>query len=254
MAEIRDGGPSESLEDLRLGIINLQHPKDIRPLRASLIRLEEAVKADQDRFNALESRFSDVWRALFLQSLRLGNTTEASMAIRQIRPATAQQQHRADLIDYFLAQGNYWGASDSLGYITDAKLRLELEPRVAALNPKNGAAAKAKVQAFEDSKKGYSVRVIDNFHRTDPEEQFDIAGFPTLEIAREYALRRVRASVEDQRKPKLPPEKIMAAWRALGEEVIVDGEYIGLNHLEAFVAQPATRAQCDYLALDPRRR
>jgi hypothetical protein len=103
--------------------------------------------------------------------------------------------------------------------------------------------------------KTFFVRVIDNFHRTDPDEQFDIDGFPTLEAAHEYAMRRVRSSVENLRKPGQSKGDLYRAWKTFGEEVVVEGgAYIGLAHFDAFWRNPATDEEQDYLALDPRRR
>ena len=57
----------------------------------------------------------------------------------------------------------------------------------------------------------YSVLVIDNYHM-DPEEDFTIDGFPTLELAQEFARRWTRSSVEEQRKPDQAREDLSAMW------------------------------------------
>jgi ADP-ribose pyrophosphatase YjhB (NUDIX family) len=107
----------------------------------------------------------------------------------------------------------------------------------------------------EQPPRTYFVRVFDNFHRTDPDEQFEVEGFPTLAAARAYALARVRSSVEGLRKPGLSKDALYKAWKALGEEAMVEGgEYIGLAHFDTFWRNPATEAETNYLALDPRRR
>ena len=46
----------------------------------------------------------------------------------------------------------------------------------------------------------YSVLIIDMF-QYDPKEDYVIDGFPTFELAKEFARRWVRDSVEEQRKP-----------------------------------------------------
>jgi len=105
------------------------------------------------------------------------------------------------------------------------------------------------------SERTYFVRVIDNFHRTDPEEEFEVEGFPTLEAAREYAMRRVRSSIEGLRKPGQSKEELYHSWKALGEEAVVEeGEYMGMVHFDTFCRNPATEEETNYLALDPRRK
>ena len=101
---------------------------------------------------------------------------------------------------------------------------------------------------------GWSVTVIDNFHRTDPEARIVVEGFRSRAEAREYALRRVRSSIEQCRREATDDEDLRSRWNALGEEALVDGEYIGLAHFGSLAAAPAGPEDCDWLALDPGRR
>jgi hypothetical protein len=38
----------------------------------------------------------------------------------------------------------------------------------------------------------------------------------------------------------------------MGEEVIVEGESIGAEHMERFIAEPPQPGECDYLSLEPK--
>ncbi len=58
-----------------------------------------------------------------------------------------------------------------------------------------------------NSKKTYSVLIIDNFHM-DPEYDYVIEGFSTKEIAIEFARRWLRSSVEHQRKSNADREEL----------------------------------------------
>ena len=102
---------------------------------------------------------------------------------------------------------------------------------------------------------GYSVVVIDNFNRYDPDSRIVIDGFENQDHALSYGLRRVRSSVEQFRDPDQGPDQtrddLYRKWMALGEEVLVDGQRLGLGNFDRFAATRASREECDYLALAP---
>ncbi len=96
----------------------------------------------------------------------------------------------------------------------------------------------------------YSVLIIDNYHM-DPEEDFTIDGFPTLELAQEFARRWTRDSLEEQRKPHQAREDLSAMWAMFGENAIVlGGDYNGRDELDFFIDHPATPEEQDWQAIE----
>ena len=99
---------------------------------------------------------------------------------------------------------------------------------------------------------GYSVLIIDMFHR-DPEEDYVVSGFPTFELAKEYARRRVRDSVEEHRSPGRSREELRRMWYAFGEDAsVIQGEphYAGSHELDFFVEHPASPEERDWQAVE----
>ena len=89
----------------------------------------------------------------------------------------------------------------------------------------------------------YSVIVCDLFNSNDPDHESVIAGFPSRELAVEYARRRTWSSVEEMKGPDISPEKVKERWSALGEDCRVVGPegkliYRARSELELFIAQP----------------
>lgn len=86
----------------------------------------------------------------------------------------------------------------------------------------------------------YSVLIIDNFHLHDEEEHYTIDGFPTKELAIEFARRWVRDSLEEMRDPTKTKEEIKNYWLAFGEDaMVIDGGYRGKSELDFFIDNPA---------------
>ena len=97
--------------------------------------------------------------------------------------------------------------------------------------------------------KTYSVLIIDNFHM-DPEHDYKIGGFPTLELAKEFAGRYVRDSIESMRKPGQTAEELRKAWYQFGEAaVVLGGDYKASSELDFFIDNPATPEQRDWQAV-----
>ncbi len=95
----------------------------------------------------------------------------------------------------------------------------------------------------------YSVLIIDNYHM-DPEEDFTIDGFPTLELAQEFARRWTRDSLEEQRKPGQTREDLSAMWAMFGENaIVIGGDYNGRHELDFFIDHPASREEQDWQAI-----
>ena len=100
----------------------------------------------------------------------------------------------------------------------------------------------------------YVVIVCDMFHfASDPEHEIEVPGFPTREVAIEYARRRVRSSLEELRKPGQSPEELRRLWYIFGEDCRVVGPegvvYRAFSELEHFIHHPARGEESDYNAL-----
>nr|MDO8080179.1 hypothetical protein [Candidatus Freyarchaeota archaeon] len=99
-------------------------------------------------------------------------------------------------------------------------------------------------------KKDYAVLIIDNFH-LDPEHDFVIDGFPTLELAIEFARRWVRDSLEDFRKPNQSKEELRKMWHNFGEDAtVLGGDYSGGSELDFFIDHPATPEERDWKSIE----
>ncbi len=97
-------------------------------------------------------------------------------------------------------------------------------------------------------KKEYSVRIIEMAHAQDPENERDYEGFPTPELAREFARRWVRDSVEELRTPEQAAGELRTLWFVFGEDALTDG-YKGSDDLVYFIEHPATRRERDWVAV-----
>ena len=98
---------------------------------------------------------------------------------------------------------------------------------------------------------GYSVLIIDMF-QYDPKEDYVIDGFPTFELAKEFARRWVRDSVEEQRKPGQSKEELRDMWYTFGEDAsVLHGEphYAGSHELDYFIEHPASPEERDWQAV-----
>jgi len=88
-------------------------------------------------------------------------------------------------------------------------------------------------------------------HDQDPEEEWEVAGFPTAEAAQEYARRFIRAQIEDLRREMPDAEELRRAYLAWGEYAAAEG-LDSAAWAQHCIANPATRrAETDYAALDP---
>jgi hypothetical protein len=95
----------------------------------------------------------------------------------------------------------------------------------------------------------------DKLNRYDPEYDYTIDGFDSLETASEFARRWVRDSVEELRKPGQSKGELRAAWFTFGEDaVVVGGDYAGAKELDFFIEHSATAQERYWQALRPSRR
>ena len=97
----------------------------------------------------------------------------------------------------------------------------------------------------------YSVLIIDMYHYQDPDAEYQIDGFPTFELACEFARRWVRDSLEEQRKPNQSKQDLRESWTMFGEGAVVLGgkHYAGSDELDFFINNPATGDERDWKAI-----
>ena len=102
-----------------------------------------------------------------------------------------------------------------------------------------------------------AVAVLDMFNYMDDEGAMLVDGFPSAEIAKEYARRRMRDSVEELRAANQSRAELKQLWFVFGEDsLVVGGEgsdaYYGLADLDFFIDHPASMAERDWLELEQR--
>ncbi len=97
----------------------------------------------------------------------------------------------------------------------------------------------------------YSVLIIDMSHYMDGESEYRIDGFPSFELAREFARRWVRDTVEDMREENQSGEELRERWFMWGEDALVLGgaSYAGSHDLDFFIAHPATAEERNWKAI-----
>lgn len=94
----------------------------------------------------------------------------------------------------------------------------------------------------------YSVLLIDMAYREG--EDRVVGGFPTRELAVEFARRRVHDSVKELRASGQSAEELRRLWFLFGEDAVVLGDgYAGSTELEHFTAEPAMGVERDRQAV-----
>ncbi len=101
----------------------------------------------------------------------------------------------------------------------------------------------------------FSVLVFDMARTGEPDGEHVVSGFETLEAATAYAIARVRASVEELRKPGIAAAELRQIWHIYGEDCsVLNANVRGSDLLDEFIATPATPAECNWQVLAPRLR
>ena len=104
---------------------------------------------------------------------------------------------------------------------------------------------------------GWRVRILDLSGGATDNVVEEIAGFPTLMHANEFARRYVRDSFERCRAPGMNTKDVLEAWFAWGEDAEVvdaaEGGWRSATELGDFADRPAGAEECDWRAIDPRR-
>jgi hypothetical protein len=109
----------------------------------------------------------------------------------------------------------------------------------------------------DDPKPVFSVHVFDMAHHGEDDGDWLVEGFDTLAAARAYAEARMRASVEELRKPGISAEELRSLWFSFGEDCVVVEDKLeppagGVAALDRYIAEPASPGQCDWPSLAPR--
>lgn len=79
-----------------------------------------------------------------------------------------------------------------------------------------------------------------------------IEGFPTLELAREYARRRVRDSLEELRCPRQSSTDLRKLWILYGEDAaVLADDFRAGTQIDNWLLQPATAIERDWCSLTP---
>lgn len=104
---------------------------------------------------------------------------------------------------------------------------------------------------------GWRVRIMDLTGGAEDNISEEVGGFFTLMHANAFARRYVRDSVERCRAPGMTTKDVLEAWFAFGEDasVIDAGEdaWKSATEIGDFAERPASREDCDWRSLDPRR-
>jgi len=96
----------------------------------------------------------------------------------------------------------------------------------------------------------FVVLVID-MARYDPDEDTSILGFPTVDLATEYARRRTRDSLEELRGSAQSKEELRKQWYSFGEDcMVLGGEYKGAAEIDYFIEHPATEDERDWKEIE----
>ncbi len=101
----------------------------------------------------------------------------------------------------------------------------------------------------------FAVLVFDMSRTGEPDGERIVDGFATLADARRYAEARVRASVEELRKPGGSAAELRSIWHVYGEDCSVLGDpWRGVDRVDLYIAIPATPDECDWASMTPRRK
>ena len=97
----------------------------------------------------------------------------------------------------------------------------------------------------------FAVLVIDMAHMGDDDSRI-VDGFADFEAARAYAEARTRASVEELRGADQSAASLRSLWHMYGEDcLVIGGGFTGRDHLDDYIARPASASQCDWSRLTP---
>lgn len=85
----------------------------------------------------------------------------------------------------------------------------------------------------------------------DDDGSYTISGFPTFELAMEFARRWVRDSIEELRGANTSGEELRKAWFMFGEDAVVTGDqyFAGSHELDFFIKNVATKEERDWKAI-----
>jgi hypothetical protein len=115
-------------------------------------------------------------------------------------------------------------------------------------NPATDAQPMAEIALSPDGR--YAVLVIEMFDHG-AESETILRGFPTAELACEYARRRTRDSLEELRDASQSVGDLRRRWLSFGEDCCVIGEhYCAASEVDFFVTHPATAEERDWRSIE----
>lgn len=95
----------------------------------------------------------------------------------------------------------------------------------------------------------HNVVIIDMYQAPDPgNDSTTYRGFPDQATAIAFASARMRDSVEELRRTGMNPKDLRAEWLTFGVDAITAG-FKGMDHLDGFIAEPATPEQRDWQSI-----
>lgn len=98
----------------------------------------------------------------------------------------------------------------------------------------------------------YAVMIVEHSHVPDENASWWIEGFPTRELAAEFARRWTRDSLEEHRGPGKTRDEVLKGWLCWGENALVVGSppvYNARDEIEFFLDHPATAEGRDWKAV-----
>ena len=99
---------------------------------------------------------------------------------------------------------------------------------------------------------GNWVLIVDMFQYQVPGEEYLVGPFAEADIAREFARRWVRATLEEMRDRAMSGDELIDLWHVFGEDaVLAGGGYAGSAELAFLAEHPASAAETDWKALRP---
>lgn len=103
--------------------------------------------------------------------------------------------------------------------------------------------------------RGYTVQVVDMSKFGEPDGEQLVQGFTSAEHAEEYAVRRVRASLEELRAANQDPDELRRLWFLFGQDaLVVETEFSGSMAMDRYLLEPASPEECDWTSVAPRGR
>lgn len=155
----------------------------------------------------------------------------------------------ADVVRDDIQYGRKIGAQQRVAWIEEPLLRSALDATITQMTQKfYDIPVYSTLPSW-----GNLVVVASNFYIDSEKAGTVIAGFSSAETAREYAMRRIRHSVEKLRLAGDDAQTTRRKWEALGTDIVFENERLGHPMIEDFIAtQFSDPEEVDYQLLAPK--